>query len=149
MAYIRFFNPFYSANRDENSKEAYENLSRNFKADNNCGCYQGNVPAANISETDKEFHIEIALPGVDKKNINVKHEKGILSITVNKPEEDKDSEVYNWHEFDYSGASRTFKTDDKIDADNIEAKYENGILKLVLLKKEAYVNKPAQTIVVE
>lgn len=149
MAYIRLYNPFYSANRDESPNEAYEMLSRHFNTVNDCGCNQGSVPAANISETDKEFRIEMALPGVDKKNINVKHENSILSISVEKPAENESGESYTRHEFDYAGASRSFKTGDKVDADNIAAKYENGILVLVLPKKEAYVNKKVQAIAVE
>jgi HSP20 family protein len=149
MAYIRFYSPVQPGYRDENSNEAYKQLIRHINTNSNCGCYQGSVPASNISETDKEFRIEIALPGVDKKNINVRHDKGYLSITVEKPVENESDESYTRHEFDYQGASRTFKTGDKIDADNIAAKYENGILTLTLPKKESYVNKPAQAIIVE
>jgi HSP20 family protein len=149
MAYIRFYNPVHPAYRDENSNEAYEQLIRHINENSNCGCNQGSIPASNISETDKEFRIEMALPGVDKKNINIRHDKGFLSITVDKPTENESDESYTRHEFDYSGASRTFKTADKIDSDNITAKYENGVLSISLPKKEAFVNKPAQAIVVE
>jgi HSP20 family protein len=149
MAYIRFYNPYYSANRDENTSEAYEQLIRSINAGNHCGCNKGNIPATNISETEKEYRIEMALPGVDKKDIVIKHENGYLNISVNKPAETENEENHNRYEFDYSGASRTFKTGDRVDVDKITAKYENGILIVGLPKKEAYVNKSSQSIVVE
>lgn len=148
MAYIRFYNPDHSANRDENANEAYEQFVNHFSKGNNCDCFQGSGIASNISETDKEYRIEMALPGVSKKDISIKHDKGYLSVKV-EPAEKENAESYTRHEFDYTGASRTFKTGDKIDADNVLAKYENGLLTLTLPKKEAYVNKPAQSIVVE
>ncbi len=150
MAYIRFYSPYNSANRDENSSEAYNQLMRHFNSNNNnCGCNSERVPAANISETDQEYLIEMALPGIDKKNIEIKHENGFLHISVNKQDEQNSEENFNLKEFDYSGASRVFKTGNKVDSEKITAKYENGILQVILTKREAYVKKPAQSIVVE
>jgi HSP20 family protein len=144
MAYLTFYNPYRLANRDESTDSAYERLAHRYAQSGHCGCNQ--VPAANISETDTEYRIELALPGVEKKNINVKHENGFLYVNVNEKEET--AEKHNRFEFDYSGASRIFKTGELVDADRISASYENGILTLSLPKKEAFVNKPAQSIVV-
>ena len=148
MAYIRFYDPYFSACRDENANEAYEELNHRINSGSYCGCNQGNVPSANITETEKEYRIEMALPGVDKKNITVKHENGYLSVIVNKPEGQESEQTFNRHEFDYSGSTRTFKTGDKIDTEKIEAKYENGILAVTLPKREAFINKPARSIIV-
>ncbi len=90
MAYITFYNPYHSAFRDENSNEAYNELVRRFNSVSDCNCSQGSVPAANITETDNEFRIDMALPGVDKKNIQIKHENGLLTISVEKPGEMED-----------------------------------------------------------
>ena len=145
MAFIRFYNPDL-CNRDENSNEAYENLLQRF----NRGFVlnHGDAPAANIMETETAFQVEMALPGVDKKDIRVEHEKGILTIRIEKSEENKEKEGYTRKEFDFSGASRTFRTGEKIDAENISARYENGVLTVQLPKKEAFV-KPARMISVE
>ncbi|MFO7368819.1 MAG: Hsp20/alpha crystallin family protein [Bacteroidales bacterium] len=149
MAYIRFYSPYNSANRDENSAEAYNQLMRHFNNNNNCGCNSEHVPAANISETDQEYLVEMALPGVNKEDIEIKHENGYLHISVNRQDEQNSEEKYSLQEFDYSGASRVFKTGNKVDSEKIAARYENGILYVSLAKKEAYVRKPAQSIVVE
>jgi HSP20 family protein len=144
MAFIRFYNPVLF-NRDQNSDEAYDKLVERF---NQGYClHQGDAPAANILENETSFQVEMALPGVDKKNIRVEHEKGILTIRIEKSE-DKEKEGYTRKEFDFAGASRTFKTGEKIDTDNISARYENGVLTVQLPKKEAFV-KPARMIEVE
>ena len=145
MAFIRFYNPDLY-NRDENSNEAYEKLVQRFN--NGFGVNRSDVPASNIMENEKSFQIEMALPGVDKKNIRIEHEKGILTIRIEKSEENKENEGYTRKEFDFNGASRTFRTGEKIDTENISARYENGVLTVQLPKKEAFV-KPAKLISVE
>jgi len=141
---IRFYNPdlYY---RDENSNEAYEKLIQRF---NRGFSLNQDSPAANIMETEAAFQIEMALPGVDKKDIRVEHEKGILTVRIERSEDNKEVESYSRKEFDFSGASRTFRTSEKIDTENISARYENGVLTLQLPKKEAFV-KPSRMIEVE
>jgi len=46
-----------------------------------------NVPAVNVVETEKEFEVEMAAPGLDKKDFNITVENGILSITCEKETE--------------------------------------------------------------
>jgi HSP20 family protein len=145
MTFIRFYNPDLF-NRDENSNEAYENLVQRFN--HGFGLTHGDAPAANVMETETAFQIEMALPGVDKKDIRVEHDKGILTIRIENAEVNKEKEGYTRKEFDFAGASRTFRTGEKIDAENISARYENGVLTVQLPKKEAFV-KPARLISVE
>jgi len=146
MSMIRFYNPVPSY-RDENASEAYEKLISHFAENNACGCQQGSTPATNIFEDETSYRIEMALPGVDKKHISLKTEKGLLSISVDGGNED--NEGYTRREFNYYGTSRTFRTGEKIDADNITARFDNGILTVLLPKKEVFVNRPAHQIVVE
>jgi len=146
MALIRFYHPGYPEYRDENANEAYEKLVRHFN-NGACGCNQ--LPASNITESEKEYVIEMALPGVDKNNISIRHENDHLFVKVEKSAEKQHDEKYSRFEFDYSDVSRSFKLGGKVETGNISAKYENGILRITLPKKEAYVNKPAQAIVVE
>lgn len=148
MAYLRFYSPYHSAYRDENTNEALNQIMQHFNADSDCGCGNGSVPASNISESEKEFRIEMALPGVDKKNISIKHEKRYLTISVEKPQGEREDN-YLRQEFDYSGTSRTYQIGEKIDAESITAQYENGLLIVHLPKKEVLANKSVQSIVVE
>ena len=148
MAYIRFYSPFNAAYGNENSNESYNQLMRNIQSMNDCGC-QENIPASNITETEKEYRIEMALPGVDKNNIKIMHEKGHLTVNLEAPVRKEDEAAYTRREFDYSSASRSFKTGDKVDQENIAARYENGVLTISLPKKEAFVSKPSKLIAVE
>jgi HSP20 family protein len=143
MTFLRFYNPV-SPYRDENANDAYDKIIRRFST----GTNEGKVPASNILENEKEFRIEMALPGIDKKNIRLMQEKGYLTISVEKTPEKQDEEKYSHFEFNYSEAARTFRTGDKIDTENITAQYENGILTVRLPKKEAFV-KAAKMIEVE
>ncbi len=94
-------------------------------------------PPVNIHETTGSYQLEIAAPGFDKADFNVKLENNMLTISTEKKEEKNEStgKVVR-KEFSYKSFKRNFTIDEKIDGSNISAKYENGILKLELPKKE-------------
>ena len=94
-------------------------------------------PPVNIIEKPESYHLEVAAPGWQKENFNVKLEGNQLTISAEKKEEVKD-ETAKVVRKEYSNKSfkRSFTLDEKIDAANISAKYENGVLKLDLPKKE-------------
>ncbi len=96
-----------------------------------------NFPPVNIVEKPENYLVEIAAPGLEKTDFNVKLEGNILTISTEqkeKVEESTDKMIRK--EFSYRSFKRSFTLDEKIDAENISAKYENGILKLELPKKE-------------
>ncbi len=94
-------------------------------------------PPANIVEKPDSYHIELAAPGMEKADFNVKLDGKILTISTEKKEELKsENEKMIRKEFSYRSFSRSFTLDEKIEANNITARYENGILKLELPKKE-------------
>jgi len=148
MSLFRFYNSGVPCYRDESANNAYEGLISHFNSGYS-GYNPNQIPASNISETDSEYSLSIALPGVDKKDIRIQHEKGYLTVRVEKNGENKYSEQYSLREFDYSGASRVFRTGEKIDSEKITAEYDKGILTVHLPKREAFINKPAQLISVE
>lgn len=98
-------------------------------------------PPANIVEKNDLYQIELAIPGMDKADFNVKLDEKLLTISAEKKEE-KNAETDKMirKEFSYRSFKRSFTLDEKIDAGNISAKYENGILKLELPKKEEVKN---------
>ena len=95
------------------------------------------VPAVNVIEEEKEFKIEVAAPGLNKKDFKVNLDKDVLTIEANK-EENKDEKKKNYtrKEFCNHSFSRSFKLPDTIDGNSIDAKYEDGILHVMLPKKE-------------
>lgn len=104
------------------------------------------APAVNIIESDAEYRVEIAAPGMGKEDFTVKvdEEKG-LEIVMEKKETAQQSnakERYLRREFSYAKFSQTLLLPDDVEKDQISARVENGVLLITLPKKqpEAKVN---------
>ena len=100
-------------------------------------------PAANVREDEKNYMLELALPGFSKEEITIKFEEEVLTITAGRqPKEDEKDPKYTWNEFGYkSRYERSFQLPETVNADQISAAFENGILLVTLPKKE--VQAPA------
>jgi len=95
------------------------------------------VPAVNIAETDSEFHIELAVPGLKKEDFKVNLEKNVLSISVErKTINAEEGKRYTKKEYSYDSFVRSFTLPETVDHAKIEAEYTDGILKLNVAKKE-------------
>ena len=103
-------------------------------------------PNVNVIESNDHFRIELALPGLTKKDININVEKDILSITANKETTPKEGEKYTRKEFSYDNFKRTFQLPDTVDAANIKAAFKNGILEVTVAKKEEAKELPPRAI---
>ena len=94
-------------------------------------------PLVNITENTHAYHLEVAAPGMEKADFNVKLDGNLLTISAEKKQEKKDENTKAIRrEFSYRSFKRSFTLDEKIEAANISARYENGILKVELPKKE-------------
>jgi HSP20 family protein len=95
-----------------------------------------NMPAVNIKEGEKNFEIELAAPGLSKKDFNVTAENGVLTISSEKKEEEEKKEKgYTRREFSYSSFSRSFVLPENANGDDITASYSDGALHLKVGKK--------------
>ena len=96
------------------------------------------VPAVNIKETKENYTFEVAIPGVNKEDLNLSVKNGLLTISSEKKEETEDKkEDYTRMEFSFNSFSRSFSLPDHIDEDKIRASYDKGVLNLLIPKKEA------------
>ena len=94
-------------------------------------------PPVNILEKSTNYQVDIAAPGFEKADFNIKLEGNTLTISTEKKEMDSETtDKMIRKEFSYRSFKRSFTIDEKIDTEHINAKYENGILKLELPKKE-------------
>lgn len=94
-----------------------------------------------IYEEDGVYHIEMDIPGYDKKDINIEVKDGYLTVTASKEkEEENKTKNYIRRERTYGSFSRSFSLGD-IDVDKIDAKFENGILDIVIPKEEVVETK--------
>jgi HSP20 family protein len=101
-----------------------------------------NVPAANISENKDSYEIELAAPGIDKKDIKIDLHNNVLTISSEKKTENERKEnEYMRREFSYSSFSRSFSLPESVNADKIKADHTNGVLKIHIPKKAEAVEK--------
>lgn len=105
------------------------------------------VPSANIIENTKDFKIELAAPGLEKKDFKIEVDNDYLTISAEKEEKKKEeNEDFRRREFSYNSFSRSFLLPDNTISDKIDAKYEDGILRLSIPKKEVAVTKTKKEI---
>jgi HSP20 family protein len=84
------------------------------------------VPAVNIRETENNFEVEVAAPGLDKKDFKVSLDNNLLTISsVKQIQEEKKEGDYTRREFSYQSFQRGFSLPKEVvDEDKISARYE-------------------------
>jgi HSP20 family protein len=107
------------------------------------------IPAINVKETNDNFEVEVAAPGMTKKDFKIELNGNMLTISSEKQNEwqENENEKYTRREFSYQSFQRTFQLPkDVVDEDKIQAKYENGLLHLTIPKKEHAKQRPPRMI---
>ena len=107
------------------------------------------VPAVNIKETSENYEVEVAAPGMTKKDFKVELDGNVLTISSEKSTQQEEGEDnrYSRKEFSYQSFQRTFNLQKEVmDIEKIQAKYENGLLRLLIPKKEEAKQKPPRLI---
>src|SRR5256714_3702956 len=103
------------------------------------------IPAINVKETNDNFEVEVAAPGMKKDDFKVELDGNMLTISSETKSEweDKEGEKYTRREFSYQSFQRSFQLPrDVVDENKIQAKYDNGVLHLVIPKKEHAKQRP-------
>ena len=109
--------------------------------------FHHSLPAANVSEAEKEYKIELAIPGFKKEEVKVNLENEVLTISAeSKTEKEEKTKKFTRKEFSYSSFTRSFQLPKAANAEKIEAKYENGLLRLEIPKKEEVISKAKKEI---
>ncbi|WP_395069165.1 Hsp20/alpha crystallin family protein [Paraburkholderia silvatlantica] len=96
-----------------------------------------------VTENEKAYTVKAELPGVDKKDIDVKIDGNVVAIhaKVERKTEQKEGERVIRRER-YSGSfARTFSLASDIDETTANAQYQDGVLSLTLPKKAAAEQK--------
>ena len=120
-----------------------ENLFKELDGLFNERSYQGFI--ADVIEIENGYKIVGELPGVNKEDINIEFEDGVLYVSASIKVDD--NEKYLLRERRNKNLRRTFSLGD-IDEESIKAKFENGLLIVSVLFKEE-VKKEKKTIIVE
>lgn len=111
------------------------------------------APAINVKESDGEYTVELAAPGLKKDDFNVNIDRdGNLHIHMESKAEHKDEDKkshYLRREFSYSKYEQTLLLPDDVDKDRIEAKVNDGVLTVNLPKVEKLPEKTMKQIEVK
>lgn len=95
------------------------------------------LPAVNIREDEKGFYLELAVPGMNKKDLRIEVKDDVLTISAeHKEEEQEDLEGYRRREFSYSSFCRSFYLPEDVNGEKIGATYKDGILNVEIPKLE-------------
>lgn len=108
-----------------------------------------NQPPANITEDDTSFYIELAVPGFQKDDFSILFEKQLLTISLDKENEEQNEQQLRMREFQFNPFKRSFRIGKQINTEAITAAYNNGLLKITLPKQETFIDKPARNINIE
>ncbi|MDR0746189.1 MAG: Hsp20/alpha crystallin family protein [Mediterranea sp.] len=108
-------------------------------------------PSINVIESEKEFKVEVAAPGMTKEDFNVRvDEDDNLVITMEKRNENKEEKKegrYLRREFSYSKFQQTMILPDNVEKDNITAQVEHGVLNITIPKLSEEEVKKAQRVI--
>ena len=97
----------------------------------------GWLPAVDVRESDEAFVFTAELAGLDKKDVDITVEDGILTLSGERQFNDQEQEKnYRRIERAYGAFSRSFKLPSAVDAERIEASFTNGLLTVSVPKAE-------------
>lgn len=97
--------------------------------------FTSEAPSVNIIETDESFELEVAAPGLTKKDFDITLEKDHLIISADrKTEEGVSTPTFKRKEYDFKKFSRKFRLPNTVDKESVKAKYDLGILSVTVDK---------------
>ncbi len=103
------------------------------------------MPAIDVSEDENELTITAEVPGMDREDLEVTVDNGVLCLRGEKKEEQVSEEAdYHRVERRYGEFERRMRLPGYVAADKINATYQDGVLKLTLPKTEAARAKSIQ-----
>ena len=106
------------------------------------------LPSVNISESTDSYEVDMAAPGLEKKDFKVELNHEVLTISSEKKvdNETKNGKQFTRREYSYQSFRRSFTLPDTVESEKISAKYENGVLKVAIPKKAVTKTKSLKTI---
>jgi HSP20 family protein len=98
--------------------------------------WNSRTPAVDVKEEDKRYLMEVELPGLTEKDIEVKVEDNILTLSSKKEEsKEEKKDGYLIHERRRAEFARTFVLPNDADREQINAEFKNGLLMVQIPKK--------------
>jgi len=122
-----------------NSVDLLDNVSRWFDDFFTTPTFGGStLPAVDVRETEGEYLMEVELPGLSEKDVEVKLDNNLLTISSGKDEKKEEKKNgYILRERRASRFSRSFVLPESVDREKIGAEFKSGILHLSFPKVPA------------
>lgn len=95
------------------------------------------APAINVVESDKDYKVEVAVPGMTKEDFNIQlgdENELVISMEKKVENEDKENKKYLRREFSYTKFQQSLYLPDNVDKEKITANVANGVLTIELPK---------------
>lgn len=107
------------------------------------------TPRVDIIDDENHFKVEIEMPGVDEKDVNVSLSDNLLTIKAEKTVSKKDEgKMYQMREIGYGRYERSLTLPDTVDINNAKASFKKGMLWVDIPKKAESIKKP-RTLTIE
>lgn len=98
---------------------------------------KGWMPAVDIREEDNRFVLAADLPGVERKDVDVTLEDGVLTIRGERNAETTENrEGFHRRERVHGTFLRQFTLPDTVDTTNISAMVKDGVLEVIIPKQD-------------
>jgi HSP20 family protein len=95
------------------------------------------APPVDVYEDEHHINLNIEVPGIDEKDIDVRVENNTLTVHgERKFEKEEKEENFRRVERQYGSFTRTFTLPQTVDPENVQANYDKGVLKIQLAKRE-------------
>lgn len=93
------------------------------------------MPRADIRETEKDYIIDLNLPGIRKEDVKVEVKDDVLTVSGEKKSE-KEEKGKTWlrRESSYGSFLRSFTLPEGLHTEDIKANYKDGVLTLSMHK---------------
>ncbi|MCH8567383.1 MAG: Hsp20/alpha crystallin family protein [Balneolales bacterium] len=102
-------------------------------------------PVVDVTETDKNYQIQVALPGMKKDDVSIELEDNSLTIAGERNyRKEEEGRKFHLVETSYGKFARTFTLPRNVNRESIEATMEDGILTLTIHKSEEAVSRKIQ-----
>ena len=99
-------------------------------------------PVVDIEETAQDYVVRAELPGLDKDNVKVTVEDGVLTLSGERDlERTVEGKTYHHIERSHGAFSRSFKLPEDSDAERVAAQFTNGVLAVRVAKREEALPK--------
>ncbi len=108
------------------------------------------APAVNVKESETEYTMEVAAPGIKKEYCRVGiNDEGNLTVAIENKVEHKNEDKHHHYlrrEFSYTNYEQSYTLPDDVERDKISAKVENGILTVTMPRLQKEEKKCAKAI---